>query len=141
LKFRYKEGFAASNVDGHAGDAIPPESWTPASPPFTCSVARDVVAVGGLKDIWTVQNAPAARVAGQSFVSAKLVRLIPTIAIFETATVFVPLFVSVTARTCDVPPTDVAGKAMLVGFNSNEPSPVGGVTVIGKFCGNPVSCG
>jgi hypothetical protein len=141
LKFRYKEGFAASNVAGHAGDAIPPESGMLANPPFTCSVALDVVELSGAKDVWIVQNAPAASVAGQSFVSAKLARLAPAIAIFEIDTVVVLLFVSVIARTCDALPTGVAGKAMLEGLSSNDPAPVGAVTVIGEFGGNVGSCG
>jgi len=131
LKFRYKEGSAASNVAGHAGDAIPPESAMLAEPPFTCSVALDVVELSGAKDVSIVQNAPAAKVAGQLFVSPKLARLVPAIAIFEIDAVVVPLFVSVTARSGDILPTGVAGKVMFVGLSANDPAPVGVVTVTG----------
>jgi hypothetical protein len=86
--------------------------------------------------------------AGQSFVSVKLAGLPPAIAIFETDTAVGLPFVNVTARNGDVPPTGVAGKVMFVGLSSNDPAPVGGVTVIGgavtvieKFGGNSVSCG
>jgi hypothetical protein len=111
-----------------------------ADPPFTCSVVLDEVGFSGAKDVWIVQNAPAASVVGQSFVSAKFARFPPAIAIFEIAAVVVLLFVSVTARTSDLLPTGVAEKVMFVGLSSNDPAPVGAVTVIGG-CGNVGSCG